>query len=84
MVYPDGAHDERPGEETDMLSTLTILSMDQGKLTTAPRSIGQFDARPLTAAGDGLASVDDRWTSTAFHRLMALWLTMRHGHPQAG
>jgi hypothetical protein len=28
--------------------------------------------------------MDDRRTSTTFHRLMALWLTVRHGHPQAG
>jgi hypothetical protein len=81
---PHGAHDERPGEETDMLSTLMILSMDQGKLTTAPRPVGQFNARPLTAADDSLASMDDRRTSTTFHRLMALWLTVRHGHPQEG
>jgi hypothetical protein len=31
-----------------MLSPLMILSLDQGKLAPAPRSLGQFDARLLT------------------------------------
>ncbi len=30
-----------------MLSPLMILSLDQGKLTTAPPSVGQFDAHLL-------------------------------------
>lgn len=31
-----------------MLSPLMILSLDQGRLSPAPRSVGQFDARLLT------------------------------------
>ena len=38
-----------------MLSPLTILSPDQGKLTPAPRSVGQFDARLLADIADCIA-----------------------------
>jgi hypothetical protein len=34
-----------------MLSTLMVLSLDQGKLATSRRSIGQFDARLLDDIG---------------------------------
>jgi len=38
-----------------MLSSLMILSLDQGKLTPAPRSVGQFDARLLEDIADCIA-----------------------------
>ncbi|GAA3084982.1 hypothetical protein GCM10010520_34450 [Rhizobium viscosum] len=38
-----------------MLSPLMILSLDQGKLTSAPRSVGQFDARLLEDIADCIA-----------------------------
>lgn len=38
-----------------MLSPLMILSLDQGKLTPAPRSVGPFDARLLEDITDCIA-----------------------------
>lgn len=38
-----------------MLSPLMILSLDQGKLTPAPRSVGPFDARLLEDITDCFA-----------------------------
>jgi hypothetical protein len=69
-------------EETDMLSTLTILSMDQGKFVPTPCLIGRLDAPPPTATDDSL--VHDRWTANVFHQLIALWLAVRHVRSPAG
>ena len=38
-----------------MLSPLMILSLDQGKLTPAPRSVGPFDTRLLEDIADCIA-----------------------------
>jgi CRISPR/Cas system CMR subunit Cmr4 (Cas7 group RAMP superfamily) len=38
-----------------MLSPLMILSLDQGKLAPAPRSVGPFDARLLEDVADCIA-----------------------------
>lgn len=41
-----------------MLSPLMILSLDQGKISPAPRSVGQFDARLLTDIAGCIAAAE--------------------------
>lgn len=42
-----------------MLSPIMILSLDQGKLTPAPRSVGPFDTRLLEDIADCIAEPEN-------------------------